>query len=357
MMGSTCPPTMHARQVDSATFMSYNSTGIDNPVKCRWINDICDEYDVNFLNIQEHFKSSKTTDKYFRDKFPGYYSVIVPGHRSPGQDTGRAKAGLGQLCSKSLAVKRDRVTSKNYRVQAQVLHLPTTTVLWINTYLPTDPQQRNFDDTELQNSLTEVDNIITNTVHDDIVWGSDLNWDMARNTQFAQIVSRFMERFSLTSLWSQHGVHHTFEQICRNGRVSHSTVDHFVLSPRLLPLVLECGVIHRGDNLSVHSPIWVKLRVGALPIKKKAISKSQKKPSWSKASQDQLDAYTAALQESLAVVNTPDSLMCQDVHCKDKKHTEERDSMMLDILCSIVETSYRCPCHSREAETTVFRVP
>ena len=107
MMGSMRPTSTMQKEVDSATFMSYNSTGIDNPVKCRWINSICDEFDVDFLNIQEHFKSSKTTDKYFRDKFPSYHSVIVPGHRSPGQDSGRAKAGLGQLCKKSLAVKRD----------------------------------------------------------------------------------------------------------------------------------------------------------------------------------------------------------------------------------------------------------
>ena len=334
------PSTMQ-REVDSATFMSYNSTGIDNPVKCRWINNICDEYDVDFLNIQEHFKSSKTTDKYFRDKFPEYYSVIVPGHRSPGQDTGRAKAGLGQLCKKSLAIKRDRVTSKHYRVQAQVLHLPTTTVLWINTYLPTDPQlMRNFDDTQLQSCLAEVENIISNTVHDDIVWGADLNWDMARNTQFAQVVSSFMERFNLVSLWSQHGISHSFEQICKNGRVSNSTVDHFVLSPRLLPLVLDCGAVHRGDNLSFHSPIWVKLRVGALPLKKRTTASSQKKPSWTKASQEQVDSYTAALQDRLSAVHAPHSLLCQDVHCQEITHTEERDSMMLDILCAIVETSY-----------------
>ena len=88
MMGSMDPSTMQ-REVDSATFMSYNSTGIDNPVKCRWINN--DEYDVDFLNIQEHFKSSKTTDKYFRDKFPVCYSVLVPGRRSPGQGNRESK--------------------------------------------------------------------------------------------------------------------------------------------------------------------------------------------------------------------------------------------------------------------------
>ena len=326
-------PTTVKRKVDSATFMSYNSTGIDNPVKCNWLNDICDEYDVDFLNIQEHFKSSKTTDKYFRNKFPSYNSVIIPGHRSPGQDTGRAKAGLGQLCKKDLTVKRDRVNSKHYRVQAQVLHLPTTSVLWLNTYLPTDPQTiRQYDDTELQSCLAEVENIITNTVHSDIVWGSDLNWDMARNSRFAQIVSGFMERLNLVSLRSQHEVDHTYQQICKNGRVSQSTVDHFVLSPRLLPLVVDHGVIHRGDNLSFHSPIWIKLRVGALSLKKRISARSQKKPSWTNASEDHVDAYTESLQARLEAVQIPQSLQCSDVHCQDKTHSEQRDSMVLDIL-------------------------
>ena len=233
------------------------------------------------------------------------------------------------------------MTSKHFRVQAQVLHLPTTSILWINTYLPTGPQTvRNYDDSELQSCLSEVENIITNTVHTDIVWGSDLNWDMARNSQFALIVSRFMERHSLVSLWSDHGVSHTYEQVCKTGRVAQSTVDHFVLSPRLLPLVVDCGVIHRGDNLSFHSPIWVKLQVGQLPLKKRATASDQKKPSWSKASQEQVDAYTTALQDRLAAVQVPPSLMCQDVHCKEAAHTEQRDSMVLDMLCAIVETSY-----------------
>ena len=341
MMGSTRPTNTMQKEVDSAIFMSYNSTGIDTPVKCRWINSICDEFDVDFLNIQEHFKSSKTTDKYFRDRFPSYHSVIVPGHRSPGQDTGRAKAGLGQLCKKSLAIKRDRVTSNHFRVQAQVLHLPSSNVLWINSYLPTDPQLvRNYDDTELQRCLAEIENIITNTVFDDIIWGSDLNWDMSRNSQFSQIVRRFMEKLNLVSLWNHHEVSHTFEQFCRNGRVSHSTVDHFVLSPRLLPLVVDCGVIHRGDNLSVHSPIWLKVQVGAPPLKKKVSASSQKKPSWSRATEEQVDAYTAELQGKLQAVHVPLSLHCQDVNCKNAAHSEERDSLVLDILCAVVETSY-----------------
>ena len=343
MMGAVSPTTL-SMEVDSATFMSYNPTGIDNPVKCSWLNDICVEYDVDFLSIQEHFKSSKTTDKYFRDKFPGYHSVVVHGHREPGQDTGRAKAGLSQLCKKSIAVKRTRISSKHYRVQAQLVHLPVSSILWINTYFPTDPQLvGDYDDSELQACLSEVESILENTAYNDIVWGSDINWDVSRNTKFSRTVANFLQRLNLVSLWEHHQgqkISHTFEQVFKNGRFSRSTVDHFILSPRLLPLVEDCGVIHRGDNLSVHSPIWVRLKLGTLPLIQKYQLAWPKKPSWSKASSDQVHSFTASLQESLQSLQISPNLHCQDVKCSDRGHTEEIDSVVLDILCSIVESSY-----------------
>ena len=163
---------------------------------------------------------------------------------------------------------------------------------------------------------------------------------MNRNSMFSQIVGRVLEKLNLVSLCNHHEVSHTFEQFCRNGRVSQSTVDHFVLSPRLLPLFVDCGVIHRGDNLSVHSPIWVKVQVGALPLKKQVSASSQKKPSWSRATEEQVDAYTAELQGKLQAVHVPPSLHCQDVLYKNAAHSEERDSLVLDILCAVVETSY-----------------
>ena len=89
--------------MDTVTFMSYNSTGM-NMVKCQWINEICSENNVDYLAIQEHFKCTKTTDKYFRDNFRDYYSNVKSGYRPPGQDSGRARAGLAQLSRKYLAV-------------------------------------------------------------------------------------------------------------------------------------------------------------------------------------------------------------------------------------------------------------
>ena len=118
-----------------------------------------------------------------------------------------------------------------------MLHLPSTKLLWLNTYFPTDPQNiGNYDDTDLLSCLTEVETILKNTSYSDVVWGSDINWDMSRNTKFAKTVSEFLKNMELVPLWKHLGnVSYTFEQVCKNGRVAHSTVDHFLLSPDCCP--------------------------------------------------------------------------------------------------------------------------
>ena len=52
-------------------------------------------------------------------------NTLVPGHRPIGQDSGRASGGLAQLNSKDLDIKKDRVATRNYRIQAQILNLPS----------------------------------------------------------------------------------------------------------------------------------------------------------------------------------------------------------------------------------------
>ena len=111
------PTSMQQEVANMVTFMSYNSTGMST-VKCQWINEICNENDVDYLAIQEHFKCTKSVDKFFRENYREYYSYVIPAHRSPGQDSGRAKAGLANLSKKNLAIRKDRVVTHNFRIQA-----------------------------------------------------------------------------------------------------------------------------------------------------------------------------------------------------------------------------------------------
>ena len=73
-------------------FMSYNSTGLDS-VKVDWIQDLLKVCDIHFLQMQEHFKATKTVDSYFKKQFYNSDSYVIPAHREPFQDNGREKVG------------------------------------------------------------------------------------------------------------------------------------------------------------------------------------------------------------------------------------------------------------------------
>ena len=320
----------------TVNFISYNSTGISTD-KCDFVNRLCDENDVQFVSIQEHFKNNKVTDKYFSAKFTKFNPYIIPGFRPSGQDRGRPKAGLAQLSLKGLDIQRSRVKSSSYRIQAQVLVFPTSRLLWINIYLPTDPQTVDFDDSELLDVLHELTNIIEVTEYTDILINGDLNWDPKRSTGFSKSVKSFVEKTGLVSLWQDHTVDYTH---IHTDMRSTSVLDHFLVNERLVHLVEDCRVLHRGDNMSRHSPILLKLRVGDIPLKKKVRLSAQKKPAWHKATKEALEDYKTDLEGKLVMLTMPGSLECEDPHCEESGHSTERDRLMLDILCSVVESSH-----------------
>ena len=104
----------------SVNFMSYNSTGM-NTIKTDWIRDLINTGDIQFFQLQEHFKKTKTVENFFRNEFPNCDSYVIPAFRESGQDSGRAKGGLAQLNSKSVHVRKKRITTKSWRLQAQIL--------------------------------------------------------------------------------------------------------------------------------------------------------------------------------------------------------------------------------------------
>ena len=86
-------------------------------------------------------------------------------------------------------------------MQAQLLHFPSSSLLWINAYLPNDPGlMRGWDDSELQKCLSEIERVIRETTHNDVLLSADLNWDTDRKTQFSNFMKEFVARTGLVSL-------------------------------------------------------------------------------------------------------------------------------------------------------------
>ena len=128
-------------------FISYNSTGLDS-IKTSWVRDLIKTCDTSFLQIQEHFKATKSVNKFFKSEFPEHDSYVIPAHRELNQERGRAKAGLSQLSRKCLDIRKEQIPTKSFRLQSQILHFGTYKLLWINAFFPTDQRTINYDDTD-----------------------------------------------------------------------------------------------------------------------------------------------------------------------------------------------------------------
>ena len=104
----------------------------------------------------QHFRKSANTTKFFKTQFPEYNPYIIPGYRMPGQDNGRPIGGLAQISTKGLKINKTRVNTISPRIQAQVLKLPNSKLLWLNSYLPCDNGTTNIDE------LNEVLGVVNN---------------------------------------------------------------------------------------------------------------------------------------------------------------------------------------------------
>ena len=173
---------------------------------------------------------------------------------------GRGKGGLSMIWPKCLDKFITRIPLKSTkRVQACLINFPRTKILWLNSYFPTDPQTPNFDDSELRETLAAIKNVIENNEHDQILWQGDINTEFNRQSKFVEVVKEALTSFNLKSAWNNFPVDFTF---CSPSDTSFSTIDHFLISEELETFVKDAGVIHLGDNVSGHSPIYLKYKKG-----------------------------------------------------------------------------------------------
>ena len=158
-------------------------------------------------------------------------------------------------------IKKEKITSKSWRIQAQVLHIHDYKLVWLKCYFPTDPQTLQYDDSELLGVLGEIEYILDNNEFDDCLIGGDLNFDSSRRSGFTNTVREFLTRLGLYSVWDKFPV--DFMHLHTDFK-SASVIDHFLVNQRLLENIEDAGPVHLGDNLSRHSPIMIRLALPAI---------------------------------------------------------------------------------------------
>ena len=86
------------------------------------------------------------------------------------------------------------------------------------------------------------------------------------------------------------------------------------------------------SNISSIRSIYVKLDVGQLKVETDEVHASSR-TSWDKASEENKNAFTAAVATKLNEITMPGCISCSNLHCSD--HSDQIDSYTLEVLEAI----------------------
>ena len=331
-----------------ACIMSYNSRGF-SAMTSTFIQHLVSQSLVGnkipILCNQENFILRDNSYKLV-NALPGFQLVINPAVKST-LDSGRPRNGMFIAFPNSIKNNICDVSPGFWRVQAIKIKFLNSSLLLINTYFPTDPRRANCDETDLQETIGHIKEVIRKNDFDDILWAGDINSDFLRNTSHTNQVSDSVEELGLTKSWdtfeADFTCYHEIAGVCHT-----SVLDHFFWNYVLGGAVTDAGVIHHPDNRSDHCPIYCVLSLeGIHHDKAESSQKQQQKPSWKRASQEEKQNFKNLLEDRLNSLTIPQSVLeCRDVKCRDTTHRVELDSFAMDLLETlqeIAETSLPMP--------------
>ena len=94
-----------------------------------------------------------------------------------------------------------------------------------------------------------------------------------------------------------------------------------------------------GDNVSGHSPIYIKLNIGTIPVNETSPRTFLPKQNWKKVTDDDKSNFELAVEESVSSLEIPAAVIdCQNVNCTDLDHRVDIDTYTKDIV-KCLETS------------------
>ena len=342
--------------------ISYNSTGF-NFEKANFIKFLMNAMNVDILFLQEHMHLRANLYK-IQSHMGDLESFFIPAVISNKVVfAGRPSGGLAIFWRKKLnnCVKMIKHPD-SIRVQAIEL---LGKVIMVNTYFPTDDQSNNVNEFELLKCISEIKWYLERFPHHRFVIAGDLNTDFSRNTRFVNIVRDFFLNYNLVSVWSAFNVDFTFcSHQVRNGNntMSTSCIDHFILQSPNLDIVSHSQVIHSGDNLSNHEPIFLSITLDTIPDVPNPVlgeeNTSSPHPIWRKATEHHINNYRRDLKHSLDSIALNNGILCNDPNCSSNDHHNDLDVFCNNIINAIdLAVNTNIPSSVNKSNTSKNVVP
>ena len=324
--------------LDNIACMSFNTTGWSD-FKGNLINTILLSHAIQICAIQEHFQLESNLYR-LNQAFKDFEVFALPAVKSNHQvHSGRPSGGVALLFDKKLCPLIKQLTCPNStRVQGIKLNLQQSSYLFINCYFPVD--QRNDNNDGLLRTLQDIKYCMDQCDEAcNVCILGDLNFEVNRNTAFANLVKAFLLDNNLVTVWSKFDCDFTQCQtrtVHGTERSYFSTLDHFCVKPNFLESCVEATPLHIVDNTSNHEPIFLKFKCTPSKVNNISHKNTQDpKPMCRRASQEDIIDYKYDLQQKLSEIIVGDCLGCTNNHCVDANHREDIDMYAFDIMDSI----------------------
>ena len=315
---------------------SYNSRGFcslkQNTVKSLVdisvgkLPIICNQ--ENFLLKANRYKINQT--------LKNFHILFNPAVKNA-HDKGRAKNGMFMAIPNSIKEICQDISPGHWRIQAVAISLNKSKLLIINSYFPTDPRTLRFDDHDLLEVLTVIDDIIEKNDFNNLVLTGDINADFIRKSGHVTSVDQFLDEKGMLKAFDIYDVDFTHVYNDKDDKTHISTLDHFFWNAELSKPVIDAGVIHNIENSSDHCPIYCVINYDNLEESNSEGNPFKQRPSWKRASSEEKSNYVNILSEKLKNLNVSDEILCcKNVKCVNEEHLNLIDSYV-DNFFNIIE--------------------
>ena len=318
--------------------MNSNGSALDRRVYMKKLLTLSD-----ILFIQEHWLSNVG----LQDLQDDLDCAFVYG-KSAMKDNelilGRPYGGLVIAIKRSLICNVNPLGDINCdRVYACLVKMNMCNLLLINVYLPCDDNYDERSQVEYLNALHEINLIITKMSGDvdGIVLGGDFNTDFARAASHhsSSLISfcRDNDLISCASLPCS-SIDYTYQS--RVAPFNVSILDHFFVSESLLQDIFSVEVLHEGDNLSDHCPLFLRLNIGCHHQQFTA-KNHPPKLAWHRATEQNIVEYKQLLALLLSEIHLPHAaFQCEDpAVCT---HRDELKQFSTNVNAACMAASLAC---------------
>lgn len=323
--------------------ISFNTRGFDVSkqrfcLKLLKQNEGSESKSISILCNQENFVL-RGNKHIIKRALPGFHPVIKPAVKDNLE--GRPKNGMFIAFPDDIKGSVKEVSPNHWRVQAVLLKLSGENLLIINTYFPQDTRALEIINDELEEILTEIEEVLHKNSFNNVILLGDINTDFSRRSGFVKRVDGFIKDLNLCKSWEKYSV--DFTHVFSKDDVSYtSTIDHFFWSQQLENSIEMAGVLHDIENTSDHLPIYTRLKCNNIITDSKIDRVFKPKPSWKNASDTERITFNCMLEQKLKCLDIQQCVDCTNVHCTNATHLKSADDFTLNLLQSVEQCAKKC---------------